>query len=59
MKKVFTYAEMKAMHFKDAPRMSPTISGVVRSSTIVITPSDVSSGIKPYHSREIGNPNKD
>lgn len=54
MKKVFTYNEMKEMRLKRAPKMSPTISGVVRSNSIVIIPSDVSSGIMPYHSCETG-----
>ena len=52
MRKVYTYSDMKAMHLKDAPKFSPVISGVVRGSSIVITPTDVSSGIKSYHNRE-------
>ena len=40
------------MHLESAPMLSPTISGVVRSNSIIITPSDASSGIKSYHSRE-------
>lgn len=54
MKKAYTYNEIKAMHIVGASRVSPTISGVVRSRSIIINPSDVSSGIKPYRSREIG-----
>lgn len=52
MKKVYTYREMKAMRLKEAPRLSPIISGVVRCNVIVITPSEISTGIKSYHSRE-------
>lgn len=52
MKKVYSYKEMKAMDLKKAPRLSPVISGVVRSNIIVITPSEISSGIKSYHNRE-------
>jgi len=42
------------MHIVGASReVSPTISGVVRSRSIMVNPSNVSSGIKPYRSREI------
>ncbi len=54
MKKTYTYKEIKAMHIVGASReVSPTISGVVRSRSIIVNPSNVSSGIKPYRSREI------
>lgn len=52
MNKIYTSKEMKMMHLESAPMLSPTISGVVRSNSIIITPSDASSGIKSYHSRE-------
>lgn len=49
MVKVYTYNEIKAMKFKDKPRCSPTISGVVRAKSIVIKPSEFSLGIMPYN----------
>ena len=52
MKKIYTYEEMRKMHLKRATRLSPTISGVKRSGNIIVTPGEVSSGIKYYHSRE-------
>lgn len=48
MSKTYTYKELETMGFKPVLQMSPTISGIKRCSSIVISNSAFSSGIKAY-----------
>lgn len=53
MIKTYTYEELKTMCFKPIMQMPPSISGVKRCNSILLSNSDFSSEIKAYNSYNI------
>ena len=53
MFKTYTYEELKTMRFKPIMQMSPSISGVKRCSSILLSNNDFSSAIKAYNGNNI------
>lgn len=53
MSKTYTYEELKAMGVEPVIQMSPSISGVKRCSSILLSNNDFSSEIKAYNGYNI------
>lgn len=53
MSKMYTYEELKAMEVKPVIQMSPSISGVKRCNSILLSDNAFSSEIKTYNGYNI------
>jgi hypothetical protein len=53
MIKIYTYEELKAMGVKPIIQMSPSISGVKRCNSILLSNNNFSSEIKTYNGYNI------